>query len=120
MDMGSDAPINQCGAAFEKMSYGFLRRHGIGKGSRQGRALQAQRVEDMTRMMVGTAIAAAIAAGGMVAGATPAGAVVYCKTVGYPKGCVARPGVAVVHPVVRHGPVVYCKRVGYPKGCVAR
>ena len=77
----------------------------------------------MTRMMVGAALAAMIAAGGMFVGATPAGAVVYCKTVGYPKGCVARPGVAVVHPVpvvVRHGPVVYCKRVGYPKGCVAR
>ena len=41
-----------------------------------------------------------------------ANAVVYCKTVGVPKGCVARP-VAQPH-------VVYCKRVGYPKGCVAR
>jgi hypothetical protein len=45
-------------------------------------------------------------------GASPANAVVYCKTVGYPKGCVARPVVA--------RPVVYCKRVGYPKGCVMR
>ena len=44
-------------------------------------------------------------------GAGPANAVVYCKTVGVPKGCVARP-------VAR--PVVYCKRVGYPKGCVMR
>ncbi len=37
---------------------------------------------------------------------------VYCKTVGVPKGCVARP--------MAHPHVVYCKRVGYPKGCVAR
>lgn len=77
----------------------------------------------MTRMMVGAALAAMIAASGMFAGATPAGAAVYCKTAGYPRGCVARPGVAVVHRapvVVGHGAVVYCKRVGYPKGCVMR
>ena len=43
--------------------------------------------------------------------AAPANAVVYCKTVGVPKGCVARP----VSP-----PVVYCKTVGVPKGCVVR
>jgi len=43
---------------------------------------------------------------------TDANAVVYCKTVGVPKGCVARPAA--------HPHVVYCKRVGYPKGCVAR
>ena len=76
-----------------------------------------------TRIMVGAALAVMISAGGMLASMTPAGAVVYCKTVGYPKGCVARPGAAVVHSapvVVRPGPVVYCKRVGYPKGCVMR
>ncbi len=75
-----------------------------------------------TRIMVGAALAAMISAGGVFASVTPAGAaVVYCKTVGYPKGCVARPA-TVVHPaaVVHRGPVVYCKRVGYPKGCVAR
>jgi Arm DNA-binding domain len=37
---------------------------------------------------------------------------VYCRTVGVPKGCIARP--------VAHPNVVYCKRVGYPKGCVVR
>jgi hypothetical protein len=45
-------------------------------------------------------------------GTTGANAVVYCKRVGYPKGCVVRPPV--------HHRVVYCKRVGYPKGCVMR
>ena len=39
-------------------------------------------------------------------------AVVYCKTVGVPKGCIVRP---VVRPTV-----VYCKTVGVPKGCVVR
>jgi hypothetical protein len=43
---------------------------------------------------------------------TDANAVVYCRTVGVPKGCVARP--------VARPNVVYCKRVGYPKGCVVR
>jgi hypothetical protein len=43
---------------------------------------------------------------------TDANAVVYCRTVGVPKGCIARP--------VAHPNVVYCKRVGYPKGCVVR
>jgi hypothetical protein len=52
-------------------------------------------------------------------GAAPANAVVYCKAVGIPRGCVARPaGAAVVHPVT--GPVVYCRRVGVPRGCVMR
>jgi hypothetical protein len=41
----------------------------------------------------------------------PANAVVYCKTVGVPRGCIVRP-------VAR--PVVYCKTVGAPKGCVMR
>ncbi len=50
---------------------------------------------------------------GVLASAAPANAVVACKRVGYPKGCVA------AAPVV-HRPVVYCKRVGYPKGCVMR
>jgi hypothetical protein len=48
----------------------------------------------------------------MAVNATNANAVVYCKTVGVPKGCVVRP--------VAHPHVVYCKRVGYPKGCVVR
>ena len=48
--------------------------------------------------------------------AGPANAVVYCKTVGVPKGCVARPAVAA--PVA--GPVVYCKKRGVPKGCIMR
>lgn len=58
---------------------------------------------------------------GVSIGAGPANAVVYCKTVGVPKGCVARPAVAA--PVVvapASGPVVYCKTRGVPKGCVMR
>jgi len=52
----------------------------------------------------------------MVIDTTDANAVVYCKTVGVPKGCVARP---VARSVARPA-VVYCKRVGVPKGCVMR
>jgi hypothetical protein len=58
---------------------------------------------------------------GVSMSAGPANAVVYCKTVGVPKGCVARPAVGapvVVAPVA--GPVVYCKKRGVPKGCVMR
>jgi hypothetical protein len=51
----------------------------------------------------------------LVGGGQPAEAVVYCKYVGVPKGCVARPGV-----VLRPAPVVYCKYVGVPKGCVVK
>jgi hypothetical protein len=53
--------------------------------------------------------------------AGPANAVVYCKTVGVPRGCVVRPAVVapvVVAPVA--GPVVVCKTRGVPKGCVMR
>lgn len=42
----------------------------------------------------------------------PAQAVVYCKTVGVPKGCVARPAA----PAARAA--IYCTRPGYPVGCV--
>jgi hypothetical protein len=48
--------------------------------------------------------------------AGPAKAVVYCKTEGVPKGCVARP--AAVAPTAK--PVVACKTRGVPKGCVMR
>jgi hypothetical protein len=44
----------------------------------------------------------------------PAEAVIYCKYVGVPKGCVAKPGVVLVP-----APVVHCKYIGVPKGCVA-
>jgi hypothetical protein len=54
---------------------------------------------------------------GVSIGAGPADAVVYCKTVGVPRGCVVRPAVAA--PVVA-APVVYCKTRGVPKGCVMR
>jgi hypothetical protein len=40
--------------------------------------------------------------------------VIYCKYVGVPKGCVAKPGVVLVP-----APVVHCKYIGVPKGCVA-
>ena len=58
---------------------------------------------------------------GVSLSAGPANAVVYCKTVGVPKGCVARPAVAapvVVAPAAR--PAVVCKTRGVPKGCVMR
>ncbi len=48
--------------------------------------------------------------------AGPANAVVYCKTEGVPKGCVARP--AALAPAAK--PVVACKTRGVPKGCVMR
>lgn len=65
------------------------------------------------RLAAVAALGALIACGGMFTSVTPAtAAVVYCKTVGVPKGCVARAAV--------HRPVVYCTRVGYPKGCVVR
>jgi len=56
---------------------------------------------------------------GVFVNAAPANAVVYCKTVGVPKGCVARP-VAAAPVVPAAGGVVYCKTRGVPKGCVMR
>ncbi len=72
------------------------------------------------------AVLAVLVVGGIFASVAPANAIVYCKTAGVPRGCVARaPATAAVvrAPATRavvHGPVVYCKRVGYPKGCVVR
>ena len=60
---------------------------------------------------IGLALAALVALAGVSMSTGPANAVVYCKTVGVPRGCVVRP--------VRQ-PVVYCKTVGVPKGCVVR
>lgn len=58
----------------------------------------------MTRSILLTVFAA-----GLAFTAVPASAVVYCKTVGVPKGCVVRP--VVVAPVVA-APVVVAPRVG--------
>lgn len=48
----------------------------------------------------------------LAAAPLPAEVVVYCKAVGVPKGCVARPAA----PAARAA--VYCTRPGYPAGCV--
>lgn len=58
------------------------------------------------------ALAGAAAALFLGAAPLPAHAVVYCKAVGIPKGCVARPAA----PAARAA--VYCTRPGYPVGCV--
>ena len=60
----------------------------------------------------GLTLAALAMITGMSLGTGPANAVVYCKTVGVPKGCVVRPAV--------HHHVVYCTTRGMPKGCVVR
>jgi hypothetical protein len=60
------------------------------------------------------ALAGLLGLAGATVGPQPANAVVYCKTVGVPKGCVARR--AVVRPV--HRTVVYCRTRGVPRGCV--
>lgn len=65
----------------------------------------------MTRLKTLAALAAGL---WMMQSPAPASAVVYCKTVGVPKGCVARP----VAPVARA--IVYCTSPGLPVGCVAR
>ena len=71
------------------------------------------------------AVLAALTIVGVLASALPANAVVACKRVGYPKGCVATapvvvaPRPVVVAPAARR-PIVYCTRVGYPRGCVVR
>ena len=55
----------------------------------------------MNRIIVATGLALGLACLSM-----PASAVVYCKTVGVPKGCVARPTAAVVRPVAVAAPGV--------------
>ncbi|MFG1401574.1 hypothetical protein [Xanthobacter sediminis] len=52
------------------------------------------------------ALTAALAGAAYV---TPAAAVVYCKSAGVPKGCVARPAAPAA---------VHCTRPGYPAGCL--
>jgi len=60
---------------------------------------------------IGLALAALVALAGVCMSIGPANAVVYCRTVGVPRGCVVRPATR---------PVVYCKTVGVPKGCIMR
>ena len=57
-------------------------------------------------------LVAAVALAAMSLGAEPAQAVVYCKTVGVPKGCVVRPTAAVV--VAPAAAVVATPGVGAP------
>jgi hypothetical protein len=54
----------------------------------------------------------------LMASAYSADAAVYCKYVGVPKGCVAKPGVVLV--AAPAPAVVYCRYIGVPAGCVAR
>lgn len=57
----------------------------------------------------------ALAGAAMVSlGTSPAQAVVYCKTVGVPKGCVARPTAAVVVPGAPVARAVATPGVGAP------
>jgi hypothetical protein len=51
----------------------------------------------MSSALAGFAFSALLGIAGVALNSGPAGAVVYCKYVGYPKGCIARPGV-VLHP----------------------
>jgi hypothetical protein len=74
----------------------------------------------MARIIALFALSSLVVLAGVSINAGPANAVVYCKTVGVPRGCVARP---VARPVVvapAGGAVVYCKTRGVPKGCVMR
>jgi hypothetical protein len=50
-----------------------------------------------SKMKLPTALAAAalLTTGFVAAGTEPAGAVVYCSYVGYPAGCIVRPGVVL-------------------------
>jgi hypothetical protein len=57
-------------------------------------------------------ILALVAAAFALSTSAPANAVVYCKTVGVPKGCVVRPA-----PVAA---AIYCTAPGVPVGCRAR
>jgi len=50
------------------------------------------RINTVKGFLLGLAVAAPF----MLSAAAPAGAVVYCKYIGYPKGCVAKPGVVLV------------------------
>ncbi|MGV6873080.1 hypothetical protein ACUSIJ_10360 [Pseudochelatococcus sp. B33] len=61
------------------------------------------------------ALAPLMMLGAMTMTPVPAAAVVYCKTVGVPKGCVARPAAPA-----RARAAVYCTAPGLPVGCVAK
>ena len=75
-----------------------------------------KRLSIKSATFAGIAASALLGLAGLTLTPAPANAVVYCKTTGVPKGCVARH--AVVRPVHRN--VVYCKTRGVPKGCVMR
>lgn len=61
------------------------------------------RIPGFTRSSLGLTALAALA--GLTLGTAPAEAVVYCKTVGVPKGCVVRPAPVVVGAPVVGAPV---------------
>ena len=67
------------------------------------------------RKLIAAATAALITGSGFLLLSEPAGAVVYCKYVGVPKGCVARAGVIYrPAPVVRAVPGVGAPGVNTP------
>ena len=63
--------------------------------------------------IAGVAVSALLGLAGVTFSSTPAGAVIYCTYVGYPVGCVARPGVVLrPRPVARAA--VRANTVGSP------
>jgi hypothetical protein len=86
--------------------------------SRNSRRRRVGDIGDITMKWIGAAAGSAALftlatlAGGLMMLSLPqeAKAVVYCKAVGVPKGCVVRPAPAAI----------YCTRPGYPVGCVGR
>lgn len=76
----------------------------------------------MNNAIVHAGLLGLLAAAALTTSGQSADAAVYCKYVGYPKGCVVRPGVVLAPaPAVVVAPkVVYCQYVGVPAGCVAR
>jgi len=89
--------------------------------ARQGRERRRTKGATMKNACVHLGLAGLLAATALTAPVRPAQAAVYCKYVGYPKGCVVKPGVVLAPaPAVFAPKVVYCQYVGVPAGCVAR
>ena len=86
---------------------------GAGRAGAMQRAVAAM-LQAGGRALMGIAALVMLAGGLTMATPQRAEAVVYCKTVGVPRGCVVRP-VAPVAPAARA--IVYCTRPGYPVGC---
>jgi hypothetical protein len=97
------------------LSFGLATKIHLDDFTNENRRVSMQQVRHFVKpaSIAGLAVSALLGFAGVTFSSAPAGAVIYCTYVGYPVGCIARPGVVLrPRPVARAA--VRANTVGSP------